>query len=187
MTRGLLAFGLALAFALAQAPAVSAQTRAQSAGGAQANGDLCHVYVVDAAKARRALRGYLNSQDDEKEERALAAAQVVFPDFYTTLGEEELTTKTYRFPGSRLHITASVFYTDESMASAAGADSMQLAVAVSRRPLRDAFDIEDNAVAELTDAGADAARVKKYVRVGGRLYLLGLQCNRKPLPDGGER
>lgn len=44
-----------------------------------------------------------------------------------------------------------------------------------------------NAVAELTNAGADTARVKKYVRVGGRLYLLGLQCGRKRAPEDGGR
>ena len=69
------------------------------------------------------------------------------------------------------------------MASAAGADSMLLAVAVSRRPLKDVFSAENNAVAELTSAHSDAARAKQYVRVGGRLYLVGLQCNSKPLPD----
>ena len=153
---------------------------------ARAAGDLCHVYVVDVAKARKAQEEYLDAPSEETEKRALAA-QVVFPEFHTTLGEEELTTKSYRFPGSSLYITASVFYTDESMASAAGADSMLLAVAVSRAALKEALSAENNAVAELTSAGADAARVKKYLRVGGRSYLLGLQCNRKPLPEDGGR
>ncbi|HEX7957549.1 MAG TPA: hypothetical protein VF508_11435 [Pyrinomonadaceae bacterium] len=169
--------------ALAAAPQVCAQ--AAGSARAQADGDLCHVYVVDVLKARRAQAAYRDTGDPGRDTRALAAAQVVFPEFRTVRGEEELTTKSYRFPGSRLLITASVFYTDESMASAAGNDSMLLGVAVSRRVLRDAFDEENNAVAELTSAGADAARVKKYLRVGGRLYLLGLQCNRKPQPGGG--
>ena len=163
-------------------PAILAALCAAGAAPAQAQGDLCHVYVVDVSKARKARDEYRDTGDPQKDTRALAAAEVVFPEFRTVAGEEELTTKTYPFPGSRLFITASVFYTDESMASAAGADSMLLGVAVSRRALRDAFDAEDNAVAELTSAGADTARVKKYVRVGGRLYLLGLQCSRKPPP-----
>ena len=44
--------------------------------------------------------------------------------FTTVLGEEELTTKAFRLPGTRLFIVASVFYTDESMASEKGSDSV---------------------------------------------------------------
>jgi len=168
--------------------AAASAASAQSAGTArtQGDGDLCHVYVVDVLKARKAQEEYRDTGNPERDAKALAAAQVIFPEFRTVRGEEELTTKSYRFPGSRLYITASVFYTDESMASAAGADSMLLGVAVSRRALRDVFAAENNAVAELTSATADAARVKQYVRVGSRLYLLGLQCNRKELPDEGD-
>jgi hypothetical protein len=171
----------ALLAALAAACAASAQTG--DTARAQGVGDLCHVYVVDVLKAQKAHDEYRDTGDPEKDYRALKAAQVVFPDFRTVRGEEELTTKSYRFPGNRLHITAAVFYTDESMASAAGSDSMLLAVAVSRRPLKDVFGAENNAIAELTSAHSDAARVKQYVRVGGRLYLVGLQCNSKELPD----
>src|ERR1044071_151255 len=137
---------------------------------ARADGDLCHVYVVDVAKARKAQEEYSDTPSEQTEKRALAA-QVVFPEFYTTRGEEELTTKSYRFPGSGLYITASVFYTDESMASAAGADSMLLAAAVARAALREPLSAEENAGADLPPGGAAAARVKKSLRVGGRLYL----------------
>ena len=148
---------------------------------AQARGDLCHVYVLDVVKGQKAFEE--DSGDPKKLEKSLADWQVLFPEFRTVLGEEELTTKSYRFPRGRgLYITASVFYTDESMASAAGADSMLLAVAVADRPLKDALAFENNAVAELTSATADTARVKKQIRVGGRLYLVGLQCNRKSPP-----
>lgn len=171
----------ALLAALAAACAASAQTG--DTARAQGVGDLCHVYVVDVLQAQKAQEEYRDTGDPERDAKALAAAQVVFPDFRTVHGEEELTTKSYRFPGSRLYITAGVFYTDESMASAAGFDSVLLGVAVSRRPLKDVFGAENNAVAELTSATADAARVKQYVRVNRRLYLVGLQCNRKELPD----
>ena len=159
---------LAVLFASAWAPA-------------RANGDLCHVYVLDVAKGRKAWGEDLG--DSEKMKRALAGSQVLFPEFRPARGEEQLTTKTYRFPHGRgLHITAGVYYTDESMPSAAGADSMLLAVALSGKQLDDALTAENNAVAELTSATADTARVKKWVRVGGRLYILGLQCGRKPQP-----
>ena len=171
----------ALLAVLAAACAASAQT--DNTARSQGVGDLCHVYVVDVLKARKAQEEYRDTGDPERDSKALKAAQVVFPEFRTVRGEEELTTKSYRFPGSRLYITAGVFYTDESMASAAGFDSVLLAVAVSRRPLKDVFGAENNAIAELTSATADAARVKQYVRVNRRLYLVGLQCNRKELPD----
>lgn len=154
---------------------------------ARAATDTCHVYVVDVAKAAVAQRVYEETNDEKKIERAAKAAQVIFPEFKTVMGEEELTTKTYRFPGSRLFITASVFYTDESMASNAGADSMMLGVAVSRGRMKDALDAENNAVAELTDAGVDTARVKKYLRVGGRPYMLGMECARARTGEDGAR
>ena len=148
---------------------------------ARADGDLCHAYVVDVAKGRKALDE--GPRDPERFKRALADSQVVFPEFRPLRAEEALTTKTYRFPhGGGLFITASVYYTDESMLSAAGADSMLLAVAVSGKQLDGALTAENNAVAELTSATADTARVKKWVRVGGRLYVVGLQCNSNQPP-----
>ena len=147
-------------------------------------GDLCHVYVVDAEKALKAQETYRDTGDPAKDLKAFADAQVVFPEFVTVIAEERLTTKTYPFPGGRLFITASVYYTDESMRSTAGADSMLLAVAVSGKALDDALVADDNAVAELTLEGADTARAKKYVKVGGRRYLVGVECKHKP--GGGE-
>jgi hypothetical protein len=152
---------------------------AAPAAAAQTAGDLCHVYVVDVEKALKAGEEYRDTGDPARDTKAFAAAQVVFPEFRTVVGEEELTTKTYPFPGSRLFITASVFYTDESMASARGSDSMQLAVAVGPKALADALNADDNAAAELTLDGADTARAKKYLKVGGRRYLVGIECRSK--------
>jgi hypothetical protein len=165
----------------ALAAALPARAQAGAPASSRAGGDLCHVYVVDVLKARKAREEYRDTGDPGRDARALLAAQVVFPEFRTVRGEEELTTKSYRFPGGPRYITAGVFYTDESMASAAGADSVLLGVAVSRRPLKndgEVFDAENNAVAELTSAGADTARVKQYVRVSGRRYLVGMECSR---------
>jgi hypothetical protein len=92
-----------------------------------------------------------------------------------------LTTKTYPFPGGGQFVTANVFYTDESMASAASADSMMLSIIVSPKPQKEESSSGDNALAEVTyNDGTDAVRVKKYVRVGGRSYLVGLECRVKP-------
>ncbi|HJQ30566.1 MAG TPA: hypothetical protein VJ866_00225 [Pyrinomonadaceae bacterium] len=182
MRSRLFALCLLLAFAFAQAPSAAAQSTATADGtpSAQAQaGDLCHVYLVDVEKARKALEEYRDTDDAARDTKAIADAQVVFPEFRTVVGEEQLTTKSYPFPGARLFITASVFYTDESMASAHGSDSMQLAVAVGPKVLPDALDAEDNAAAELTLDGADTARAKKYLKVGGRRYLVGVECRHR--------
>jgi hypothetical protein len=84
--------------------------------------------VVDSALAER------YREASEKDQARLAkAVETDFPEFHPTIGEEELTTKTYRFPRSKLIITASVFYTDESLRSVKSADSIIVAVVVSSR------------------------------------------------------
>ena len=151
---------------------------------AQARGDLCHVYVVDREKALKANEEYRDTGDPEKDARAMLAAQTVFPEFRTTVGEEELTVKSYPFPGSKLFITASVFYTDESMASQREVgESMIVAIAVAAKPLKDAFAaaVERSAAAEVTyDEHTDTVRAKQYVTVRSRSYLVGIECHVKP-------
>ena len=99
------------------------------------------------------------------------------------IGEEELTTKTYPFPHSNLIITASIYYTDESMASSKGVDSMLVGVVVSPKAQKDAVSAEDNAVSESTLNGRDTVRVKKHLKVNGRLYLVGVECKGKGVND----
>ena len=151
-----------------------------STASAQSRSDICHVYVVDVAKARKAAATFIETGNEQADAKALSVGQTVFPEFKPVVGEEELTTKTYRFPGSNLMITASVFYTDESMASAEGSDSMLVGIAVSPKGLKDALSAENNAVSELTDNDKlDTVRAKKYLRVNRRLYLLGIECRCK--------
>ncbi|PYS46702.1 MAG: hypothetical protein DMF68_18365 [Acidobacteria bacterium] len=110
----------------------------------------------------------------------MLAAQTMFPDFRTIIGEEELTTKTYQFPGSDLIITASVYYTDESMASSQTNDSMLLGIMVSQKAGKDATSDENSAIVEVTYSdGTDTVRAKKYIKVNGRLYLVGIECDCK--------
>jgi hypothetical protein len=147
---------------------------------AQTGKDACHVYVVDVLKARKAVASFRETEDSKANAKALAAGQTVFPEFRPVIGEEELTTKTYPFPGSNLHITASVYYTDESMASAEGSDSMVVGIVVSPGPQRDAISAENNAVSEVTlNDHLDTVRAKKYMRVNGRRYLVGIECRCK--------
>jgi len=139
----------------------------------QAQGDVCHVYVVDSALAER----YRDAP--EKEQARLAkAAQTIFPEFQPVIGEEELTTKTYRFPRSKLIITASVFYTDESLRSVKSADSINVAVVVSPRRLREALSADNNAAAEATYTGEPITiQARKFVRVNNRTYAVGIECH----------
>jgi hypothetical protein len=140
---------------------------------AQAQGDVCHVYAVDSALAER------YREASEKDQARLAkAVETEFPEFHPTIGEEELTTKTYRFPRSKLIITASVFYTDESLRSVKSADSIIVAVVVSSRRLREALSAENNAVAETTyTADPITIQARKFVRVNKRYYAVGIECH----------
>jgi hypothetical protein len=147
---------------------------------AQTQGDVCHVYVLDVEKAKKAFEEYRDTGRPESDASALRAAQTMFPEFRTAVGEEELTTKTYPFPAARLVITASVYYTDESMASAEGVDSMTLGIAVSASAQKNALTAENNAVAEVTlNQHTDTVRARKYLKVNAKLYLAGLECRSK--------
>lgn len=65
------------------------------------------------------------------------------------------------------------------MASSEGVDSMQIGVAVSEKAQKDALSSENNSVAEITLNQRDTVRTKKYLRVNGRLYLVGMECRCK--------
>jgi len=146
----------------------------------QSRSHICHVYVVDVNKAKKAFESFRETGNPEADAKALSAGQTVFPEFRPVIGEEELTTKTYPFPESRLTITASVFYTDESMASAQGADSMLVGIVISPGQKKDATSEENNAVSEVTlNDQLDTVRAKQYVKVNGRLYLTGIECRCK--------
>lgn len=143
----------------------------------QTRRDVCHVYVVDVAQAQKAAAAFRESGNPQADAKALSAGQTVFPEFFPKIGEEELTTKTFRFPKSNLIITASVFYTDESMASAKGNDSMLLGIVVSPKAAQDATSAPNNAVTEVTyNDSFDTVRTKKFLTVNGRQFLVGLEC-----------
>jgi hypothetical protein len=137
---------------------------------AQQRTDRCHVYVVDTALAKKAA---------EADEDAGAAAKAIkiLGEFKPKIGEEELTTVHYSFPGTKWIVTASVFYTDESMASKKSQDSMQVGIVIAPNAAKDALSAPNNAVAETTyDASTDKVRIKKFLTVDGRSYLVGLEC-----------
>jgi hypothetical protein len=135
---------------------------------------------VDVAKAKKNMENFRESGNPATDAKILLASQTVFPEFRPTIGEEELTTKTYRFPRSTQVITASVYYTDESMGSAEGNDSILLGIVVSPRTQKDAITAENNTVSEVTyNDSLDTVRTRKFLRVNGRLYLVGIECRCK--------
>ena len=153
---------------------------------AQSNSDTCHVYIVDVKAARQFnekadLNALMNKSKQEQEKIAEAAGLGrTFDEFRPKVGEEELTTKTYPFLKSKLIVTASVFYTDESMASTGHPNSMLIGISVSAKALDSALDAPDAAIAEVSyDENTDVVRVKKNAVVDGRLYLVGLECRCK--------
>ena len=98
-------------------------------------------------------------------------------EFTPKIGEEELTNKTLRLPASNLFVTASVFPTDESMASAKGSDSIRLGLVVNRRKWPQAFSPPNNAVAETTFSEEfDTVRVETNVVAGHRRLVARLEC-----------
>ena len=153
---------------------------------AQSASDRCHVYVVDV-KATLKFREGMDltglARKSKKEQEAIVNAAGLgktFDEFLTKVGEEELTTRTFPFPNGKQVISASVFYTDESMVSTENSNSMLLAISVGAKASDDAISAPDAAVTEVTyDQNTDAVRVKKNVVVNGRDYLIGLECRCK--------
>jgi hypothetical protein len=98
-------------------------------------------------------------------------------EFVPKIAEEELTNKTLRLPESKLFVIASVFPTDESMASARGQDSLRLGLAVTSRKWPDAFSVPHSAVAETTFSETfDTARVETNTSAEHRRWVVRLEC-----------
>jgi hypothetical protein len=98
--------------------------------------------------------------------------------FTTVIAEEELTTRAFRLPRTNLFIVASVFYTDESMASEKGADSVSLELALSRSLRRNVLRSLSWAEAEMPLNGFDVGRVTMLVKVNGRSQLVLMECKK---------
>ncbi len=98
--------------------------------------------------------------------------------FTTVVAEEELTTRAFRLPGTKLYVVASVFYTDESMVSERGADSVSLELLLSKGPKRDVLRSLRWAEAEMPLHGFYAGRVSMIVRVNGRPMMVLMECRK---------
>lgn len=103
---------------------------------------------------------------------------VMLGTFTTTIGEEELTTKAFRLPHSNLFIVASVYYTDESLASEKGADSILLELLLSSSQKRDILRSRGSAEAETPLNGFDVGRVSMLIRARGQPELVIMECRK---------
>lgn len=138
----------------------------------------CHVYVVDVAFVSKLADRY---EDLCLKDRTKCGV-TEFPNFIPTFGEEVDTIKSYKFPGANYTITAGVYFTDESLASASGADSVLLSIRVAEKTSTTERADEHSAQAEFAQAtGAEAMRVKRYYRLGGKRYLVGMECQFKEI------
>jgi len=99
--------------------------------------------------------------------------------FNTVIGEEELTTRVFRLPRTKLYIIAGVFYTDESMASGSGADSISLELSLSRGQKRDVLRSLKWAGAEMPLNGFDVGRVSLIVGVSGHPKMVLMECRKQ--------
>jgi len=96
-------------------------------------------------------------------------------EFSPKMAEEELTSRIIRLTGGRM-LVASVFPTDESMHSGKGFDSIRLGLGTTRNARFDAFQISNNAVAEVTLGSLDTVRVERTVYLNRRRVLTRLEC-----------
>jgi hypothetical protein len=98
--------------------------------------------------------------------------------FTTIIAEEEATTRAFRLPHTNLFIVASAFYTDESMASSQGADSVSLELALSRSRKRNVRRSLSWAGAEMPLNSFDVGRVTMLVKVNGHSHLVLMECKK---------
>ena len=97
--------------------------------------------------------------------------------FDTVMGEKERTVRAFRLPRTKLFIVASVFYTDESMASDQGSDSTSLELTLSRTARRSILRSISFAEAEFP-AQVSVGRVSLLIKVTGKPQLVVMECRR---------
>lgn len=126
------------------------------------NSDRCEVIAID-------VTGKKLPRWDRFEGRRLGT-------FDTTIAEEELTTKIYPLPKTNLFVVASVWYTDESMASKRGAPSISMQLFVSTKPKRDLQSTLVYSDAEMPLNAFDVGRVTMMAKTGRRTFVLMMEC-----------
>jgi hypothetical protein len=144
--------------------------------------DKCHVYLIDLEAAKKVQEKLEKTGSLTPEE--IAKPTKILGSFTPKIGEEELTTEHFRFPSSKAIVTASVYYTDESMALKKKGDkiindvSIMLGIVISKKEEDNAISAENNALAESTyNKETIGVRAKSYITIDGRKYMVGLECH----------
>lgn len=94
---------------------------------------------------------------------------------YETM-EEERIIKFFRFPKTSWFVVASLYPTDESMASKSGAGSINLELSFAKRRRRNVFTSPAVAIAETPFQAFDIARVTTVVRLSNHRAVVNLEC-----------
>ena len=102
--------------------------------------------------------------------------------FDPVVNEEELTTRSFRLPNTKLYVIASVWYTDESMGGEDSQDSIMLQLTISPKPKRDIFAGLQFAEAEVLSRNFEVARATTIYKSRGRSFLITMECRRHRLP-----
>jgi hypothetical protein len=92
------------------------------------------------------------------------------------VGEEERINKYFRLPKTNWFIVASLYSSDESLASRNGADSLDLELSLARKRRRNIFVSPAYASAEAPLNSFDIGRVSMMAKVGGHRQLVVLEC-----------
>ncbi|HEU0143369.1 MAG TPA: hypothetical protein VFQ47_01170 [Nitrososphaera sp.] len=102
--------------------------------------------------------------------------------FDTVIYEEELTTKSFRLPNTKLYVVASVWYTDESMAGKNSQDSVSLQLTISPTPKRDILSGLQFAEAEVLSKNFEVARVTTIYKLRRRSFYIVMECRKHTRP-----
>ncbi len=148
-----------------------------SAGsGAQPGMHDCHVYAVDLAEGEKLLRQMMAHPDTNSSELQKTAQKVekILGKFKAEVGEEVATTRSYQLPGTDLTVTATVFYTDESMDLS---DSILLGLVIAKGSVDNAIQAPGASVAEVNyEKTTYKVRATQRLLIQGRPWVVGLEC-----------
>lgn len=90
--------------------------------------------------------------------------------------EEERINKYFRLPKTNWFVVASLYSTDESLASKNGADSLEMELSLAKTRKRNIFVSPAYASAEAPFNSFDTARVSMIANVGRHRQLVVLEC-----------
>ena len=92
------------------------------------------------------------------------------------VGEEERVTRFFRLPKTGWFVVASLYSTDESMASKNGPDSIDLELSLAKRRKRNIFISPSYASSETPFNPFDIARVSMMVHLDGHREMVVMEC-----------